>query len=141
MRISRYLSGMISLIILAATLILEILPYGAVLIFSSGPNERIKQTFSYFSLTPFGYANFFPLLTAILTVFVTILSVIAIIRRMKVTQLQNTAFICTIIALMCSIIPTLMFGIAYMSIVGIAISILLLISVIFQAFSNRGENS
>jgi hypothetical protein len=60
---------------------------------------------------------------------------------MKVTQLQNTAFICTIIALMCSIIPTLMFGIAYMSIVGIAISILLLISVIFQAFSNRGENS
>lgn len=141
MKISRYLSGVISLIVLATTLILQILPYGAVLIFSSGPNERIKQTFSYFSLTPFGYANFFPFLTAILTLFITILSAISIIRGMKDIRLPNMAFICTIIALMCSIIPILMFGIAYMSIVGIAISILLLISVIFQALSNRRENS
>lgn len=140
MRLSRYLSGIISLIALTATLILEMLPSGAVLIFASGPDERIKQTFSYFSLTPFGYANFFPLLTALLTAVVTILSVIAIIRRVNVTRLQNTAFICTVIALICSIMPVLMFGTDYISIVGIFITILILISLVFQALANRKEN-
>jgi len=46
MRLSRYLSGIISLIALTATLVLEMLPNGAVLIFASGLDERIKQTFS-----------------------------------------------------------------------------------------------
>ncbi|HPD02810.1 MAG TPA: hypothetical protein PK245_05575 [Clostridia bacterium] len=137
MRLSRYLSGIISLIAMTATLILEMLPSGAVLIFASGPDERIKQTFSYFSLTPFGYANFFPLLTALLTVVVTILTTIVIIKRVNVTRLQNTVFICTVIALIFSIIPILMFGTGYMSVVGIFITILLLVSLIFQALSNR----
>ena len=26
--------------------------------FATSPTERVKETFSYFSLTPFGYANF-----------------------------------------------------------------------------------
>jgi len=70
-----------------------------------------------------------------------ILFAVAIIKRLKVTRFQNTAFICTIIALICSIIPILMFGTDYMSMVGIAITLLLLVSVIFQALANRGENS
>jgi len=138
MKISKYSAGIGSLVVLAATLILEVLPYGAVLIFSSGPEKRIKETFSYFSLIPFGYANFFPFLTAILTVLVTVLSVVAIIKKLRAARLQNAAFICTIIALICSITPFLMFGTAYMSVVGVAITILLLASVIFQALSNRG---
>ena len=49
------------------TLILEILPYGAVCNFAPSPTERIRKTFSYFDLIPFGYANFAPFLTAIIT--------------------------------------------------------------------------
>ena len=52
----------------ALTIVLELLPLGAVCIFATSPTERVKETFSYFSLTPFGYANFAPLITAILTV-------------------------------------------------------------------------
>ena len=52
----------------ALTIVLELLPFGAVCIFATSPTERVKETFSYFSLTPFGYANFAPLITAILTV-------------------------------------------------------------------------
>ena len=55
------------------TLILEVLPYGAVCIFASSPTDRIRETFSYFDLTPFGYANFAPLFTAIITCLVFIL--------------------------------------------------------------------
>ena len=52
----------------ALTIVLELLPLGAVCIFATSPTERVKETFSYYSLTPFGYANFAPLITAILTV-------------------------------------------------------------------------
>jgi uncharacterized membrane protein YhaH (DUF805 family) len=137
MKISKHSAGIASLVALASALILEALPYGAVLIFSSGPEKRIKETFSYFSLTPFGYANFSPFLTAILTVLAAVLSVAAIIKRLRAPRLQNAAFICTVIALICSVVPFLMFGTAYMSAVGAAITILLLASLIFQALSNR----
>ena len=50
-----------------ATLILEILPYGAVCVFAPSPTETVRETFSYFDPLPFGYANFAPLLTAITT--------------------------------------------------------------------------
>ena len=50
----------------ALTIVLELLPFGAVCIFATSPTERVKETFSYFSLTPFGYANFAPLITATL---------------------------------------------------------------------------
>lgn len=50
----------------ALTIVLELLPLGAVCIFATSPTERVKETFSYFSLTPFGYANFAPLITATL---------------------------------------------------------------------------
>lgn len=49
------------------TLILEILPYGAVCNFAPSPTKRVRKTFSYFDLIPFGYANFAPFLTAIIT--------------------------------------------------------------------------
>ncbi len=48
------------------TLILEILPYGAVCNFAT-ETRRIRELYSYFDLTPYGYANFAPFLTALLT--------------------------------------------------------------------------
>lgn len=53
------------------TLILEILPYGAVCNFArlaeDGTIGRFRVLYSYFDLVPFGYANFAPFLTAVLT--------------------------------------------------------------------------
>ncbi|NLC25267.1 MAG: helix-turn-helix transcriptional regulator [Fastidiosipila sp.] len=141
MILSKLSSGIISLIILATSIILEILPSGTVLIFAPGPDERIKQTFSYFSLIPFGYANFFPFLTAISTVTVSILLALALIKKSNVTRLQNAAFICTVIALIFSLMPTLIFGTDYITVLGILITILLLASLPFQAFANRKDRS
>ena len=59
-------------------IVLEILPYGAVLVFAPSPTESVRETFSYFSLTPFGYANFGPFLTALLTCVVLVLALISI---------------------------------------------------------------
>ena len=62
----------------ALTIALELLPLGAVCIFATSPTERVKETFSYFSLTPFGYANFAPLITATLTVAIFLLSLFSL---------------------------------------------------------------
>ena len=57
----------IVLCILLCTLVLEILPYGAVCSFANPEGAPRRVTYSYFSLTPYGYANFAPLITAVLT--------------------------------------------------------------------------
>lgn len=57
-------AALASALALAAALVLELLPWGAVLVFGrpaeDGTIGRFRETFSYFSLTPAGYANFFP---------------------------------------------------------------------------------
>ncbi len=55
------------LVLPVLTIILEALPSGAVLNFANPEGEPIRKTFSYFSMTPFGYANFAPFITAIIT--------------------------------------------------------------------------
>lgn len=42
--------------VLIAILVLEILPYGAVLHFANPEGEPFRETFSYFDLTPYGYS-------------------------------------------------------------------------------------
>ena len=55
------------LLLSVVIILLEILPFGAVLNFATDSGETIRETFSYFSLVPFGYANFGPFLTSLLS--------------------------------------------------------------------------
>ena len=50
-----------------AILVLELLPNGVVLNFANPEGAPWRKTYSYFSLTPFGYANFGPFITSVLT--------------------------------------------------------------------------
>lgn len=120
-----------------AAIVLEILPYGVILIIAPGPNERITATFSYFSLTPFGNANFFPLPTGMLTVVAFLLCVINLFKKSDVLKLRNAAFVCNIIAVILSVMPLLLFGNQYMNTVSYFVSALLLISTVLQSIVNR----
>ena len=62
------------------TVILEILPYGAVCVFSDGVTEY-TETYSYFDLRPFGYANFSPLVTAVLSCVILVFCVVLCFRK------------------------------------------------------------
>lgn len=66
-----------------AALILELLPNGVVLNFANPEGEPWRHTYSYFSLTPFGYANFGPFLTAILTCVLLALELSACLSRAR----------------------------------------------------------
>ena len=117
----------ISLVVLPAiTIALEILPLGAVCIFAPSPTERVKETFSYFSPIPFGYANFAPLITAVLTVVILLLSLISL----KKDSVFNALFVLSIITAIIFLMP-LMYGLNNYSLVGAFITIALVTESIF----------
>ena len=110
------------------TLILEILPFGAVCNFSNPEGEPWRRTFSYFDLTPFGYANFAPLLTAIITCAILVLLLIYLFT-------YNAKMITAIKALLCigvvmSLCPLLL-GLNYFSFVAALITASLIAELIF----------
>ncbi len=101
------------------TLILELLPYGAVCNFAAGPGETIRRTYSYFDLVPFGYANFSPLLTAITTCVILALLAVYLFTGSHRVLPAAKGLLC--IAIVLSFCP-LLFGFRYISLVGICIT-------------------
>ena len=107
--------GLQYLILPVITVILELLPYGAVCNFGNPEGEPWRETFSYFDLTPFGYANFAPLLTAIITCIVlALLGIYALSgKRGWALAARNILAMGVVVSL-----GPLVFGISYFSLVG-----------------------
>ena len=108
------------LILPLIALILEILPYGAVCNFmlpsADGTSVgRFRELYSYFDLTPFGYANFAPMITAVLTCVLVLLIVIYCFtgRPGLFNTIRTFVWICTAISL-----GPLVLGIRFYSVVG-----------------------
>ena len=115
------------LILPIVTLILEIIPYGAVCNFARPANDgsigHFWELYSYFDLIPFGYANFAPMITGILSCFVLLLIVIYCItgRKRVLSLVKKPLSICVVVSLC-----PLLFGLRFFSIVGTLITISLL---------------
>lgn len=106
---------------LTVALILEILPYGAVCNFANPEGEPWRRTYSYFDLTPFGYANFSPFIVALLTCVLLIMIIVAIITK---RQMRASLILVSVISAVLSLAP-LLYGISFFSLVGTFISIAL----------------
>ena len=123
---------------LLAALALELTPWGAVLNFArmaeDGTIGRFRETFSYFSLTPFGYANFFPLLTGVLTVILLLLALVQLLRPRP--RLGNALFVLDILGAAFSLLPLLL-GLDFFSAVGAAITAALGLAALCLALANR----
>ncbi len=107
--------------ILIVILVLELMPYGAVLHFGNPEGEPLRETFSYFDMTPYGYANFGPFITAILTCVLLVISIINLL--VDNDKIKTTIKIVALIALVASLAPLI---VNCYSVLGGAISILLL---------------
>ncbi len=105
-----------------SALVLELLPNGVVLNFANPEGDPFRSTYSYFDLTPFGYANFGPFITAILTCVLIVLVTVYCIKPMKWlnTAMLNVAGIATAASLM-----PWMFGVRYITVIGVVITVLL----------------
>ena len=114
------------------TLILEILPYGAVCNFANPEGEPFRKTFSYFDLTPFGYANFAPLITAVITCIVFLLIVIFCITGTPkwACKARNILYVGAAFSLC-----PLFLGVHYFSVFGALITVSLIAELILIQFT------
>ena len=108
----------ITLALLLSALVLEILPYGAVCNFANPDGEPWRKTYSYFSMIPYGYGDFGPLITAILTCILLVIIVLSILLK---KDWSKSISIISAIATLTSLAP-LMFGFSNFSLVGAMIS-------------------
>ena len=124
------------LIMLCTTLIalvLEILPYGAVCNFANPEGEPWRRTYSYFDLTPFGYANFAPFIVALLTCVLIILIVVSLVSKKKMkTPILAVSAIATVLSL-----APLLYGIRFFSVVGALISVALAITAVIAFIKEK----
>ncbi len=125
-RTANFKIGTISAMVLAViALVLEALPGGAVLIFSDGSGNGIISTYSYFSLTPFGYANFAPLITGILTIALLVMVVASFIKAGG-RKLRTATIVVNAAAVLASISP-LIYGIHYYNTISTAVTAMLVL--------------
>lgn len=125
-----------SLSLILTALALEITPYGAVCNFMTPPGEPpMRKTFSYFSLTPFGYAHFAPFLVAILS---CVLLVLIIVYMILGNRLRMPVLIVSAAATLLSFCPLLL-GFSYYSVVGLLISLCLVGVTLLTAFDFQKE--
>ena len=88
------------------TLLLECLPNGVIMRFATPPGEPpVIQKTSYFDLLPMGYANFAPLLTAILTIVLLVVMVLyAVKSRPKLLKIGKILSLTAAIISLCPMI-------------------------------------
>ena len=118
------------------TLILEILPFGAVCNFArpadDGTIGRFRELYSYFDLVPFGYANFAPFITALITCIILIfLGVYCITGKRSLMTVTRIVLFINVIISLCP----LLLGISFFSIVGALISLTLLAEFLLLFFN------
>ncbi|MBO5785152.1 MAG: hypothetical protein J6R05_03680 [Bacteroidaceae bacterium] len=133
------------LILPVITLILELLPYGAVCNFmlpsttEGVPAGRFRELYSYFDLTPFGWANFAPLITAIITCIVLLILVIYCFTGKE--KLARTAKNILCVGAVISFGP-LVLGPHFLSVVGVLISISLIAEfIVRRRFSKASKGA
>lgn len=120
------------------TVFLEILPYGAVCVFSDGVTEY-RETYSYFDLRPFGYANFSPLVTAVLSCVILVLCIILCFRKSK--KLNKALATLSGLAAVISFVPFLMgLGFRFYGVCAAAITALLAVIFILALSVKKKES-
>ncbi len=127
---------LIYLLLPIITLILEILPYGAVLNFANPEGDPWRRTYPYFDLMPFGYANFSPFLTAIITCIIFILLLVHLFTPKKQLVKISKAFL--YVGVLISLCPLLQ-GINYFSAVGALITVSLASELVLIHVASKNE--
>lgn len=116
----------ISIICMLFAIILMAIPYGVAMTFAPGPSERVINYYSYFSMIPLGYGNWFPIIAAFLSIAVLLLILLSIKKSNTGKMIQ----VCLAICIITSILSWLIFD--SISIVGVAVAIIHVIVLVLQ---------
>ena len=108
---------------MAASIVLMALPYGVRMSFAAPGGSPHVIHHSYFSGLPIGYGNWFPVIIALLSIAITIILIIKVIRNISDGKMFGKAvFICLCICLMASLLSWILFS--AISVVGVIVFLL-----------------
>ena len=120
----------------AVSLVLELLPKGVMMQFAVPPGEPpIIEYHPYFSLFPFGYGNFAPFPTALLTLAVFVLLAVYCKNENYTILNLSRGFLC--IGVLLSVIPFVLFGIKTLTLVGALITLSLAAGLLVLLFTKK----
>ncbi len=132
--LSRRKSGVIAVILSISAVIAEIPKYAIVMKFAAPPGETPHTVMcSYFDLLPFGYGTMTPLITAVLSVALSVLGVLALLFKNK-QGLKNACFVLGVITAMFSVLHIPFFS-GVLTAQNALVTLMLVMSVIMRAFS------
>ncbi len=111
--------------------VLETLPTGTVMYFGNPDGEPFRQTFSYFDPIHWGYADFVPNLTALLT---CVLLVLATVNAVKGTRRVTKAM--AILAILAATLSLFVLIVGF-TLIGLGIWLLLLLTALIAVLQKR----
>lgn len=115
-----------------AAIVLETLPTGTVMYFGNPSGEPFRQTFSYFDPIHWGYADFAPNLTALLTCVLFVLAVAnAFIHRKRPARAM------TAVALLATVFSLLTFVFGGVTFIGAGVSVLLSLATVLSVVNQK----
>lgn len=88
----------LAIIPLILAIILEILPLGAAIRTYTPTGGMNAQTFSYFSLTPFGYANFTPLIVGVLSCVILVMAAAGMFAKIPKKPVAALSVLATVLS-------------------------------------------
>lgn len=127
----------LALAAIVIAIVLEALPFGAVLNFIievDGNKSTKPEYFSYFDFTPFGNANFAPLITAVMSIILAAASITLLFVKRKSPKF-DFAFVAVAITTAIISLSPVFFGLKDYTITGLFITLSLAAAAILHAFS------
>ena len=122
----------LSIILPLAAVILETLPTGTVMYFGNPSGDPFRQTFSYFDPIHWGYADFAPNLTALLTCVLLVLVLVnALVQNKKLTRAVS------VVAALAAVFSLLTFVFGGTTLIGVGISVLLSLATVLSVVSQK----
>lgn len=109
-------------------------PMGVAMTFMVSPTETMKEYYSYFSLMPMGYGNWFPIIAGVLSAVTALLMLV----DFKI-PVKKAVIVLLIIILLISLLSWVVFG--AFSIVGLIVAVLHAVALNVQLFGGDSANS
>lgn len=127
------LAHVLSLLCVIVSIILMALPISVEMVLAPGPDKRVIETSSYFGPIVFGYGNWFPIITAIMSIIV----VLSIVWNLFGNKGSKVTLVCSTISAVSSVLAMVLF--TSISVVSIIIAVLLCISTALQWIQYRAK--
>lgn len=101
-------------------------PFGVAMTFSPSPAKRVTGYYSYFNMMPLGYGNWFPAITAFLSIAVFLLLLVGI----KKANTRKAVQVCLTICIIASVLSWLIFN--SISFVGVCVAVFHIIVIVLN---------